>query len=747
MQTVNGALAASAAVERPSMRLWIALTGISLMAGAAAVSAAEYNPARTRPAITKEGAAQRVIVKLRPTSNLQIQSARASQASVDALASSNIKRIESMAQRHGLALDGTRAISADMHVMILKSSAGASMAQTLQALRDDSAVEFAEADKWVYPHATPNDTFFSGQWFLQPPDLDERSAVNATSGWDLTTGSTGVVIAVLDTGVRFDHPDLARATQAGRLLVGHDFVSLDAPNNFFTANDGSSRDTDASDPGDWVTQSDVDAPNNQCTEVGDSSWHGTRVSGVIGALSNNNVGVAGLTWSAWISPVRVIGKCGGFNSDVLAGMRWAAGLAVPAAPTNPFPAKIINVSLGGDGPCTSQDQDVVDEVTAAGALLIVSAGNGNGQGGVEVSSPANCVGAAGIAGLRHAGTKVGFSNLGPEIAVSAPGGNCVNITGGPCVYSIDTTTNDGATTPTTSGYTDQINANVGTSFSAPIVSGIAGLMLAVNGNLRPAQLRARLREGALPFPPSNPTVPQCQPGNSTAAQLECNCTTATCGAGMANAQGAVNAALRPIAAIAIPNAFGPGTPVTLQGTGSSGSCNRTISAYQWTVVSPTSSPPTITDANLATASVNAPSGTAEYVIRLTVTDDQGRTDAADVTIRSISFTTAAPSNAGSTACPTPITIDQGSPLPNPNPPAPSPPGPTTPSSGGGGGALDLLTILFNIVVVIVAALLPRRRDRSADFAQRARPASAGAYFVQRPRMRSALSSQVFCARR
>ncbi len=731
------------------MRLWIALTGLSLVAGTAAVSAAEYNPARTRSAVTKEGAAQRVIVKLRPTSNLQTQNARASQASVEALAASNVKRIESMAQRHGLALDGTRAISADTHVMILKPSAGGSMAQALQNLRADSAVEFAEVDKWVYPHNTPNDQFFAGQWFLQAPDLDERSAVNATGAWDATTGSTGVVIAVLDTGVRFDHPDLARATSAGRILQGHDFVSQDGSNNFFTANDGSGRDTDPSDPGDWVTQAEVNASNNSCTEVGDSSWHGTRVSGVIGALSNNSTGIAGLTWSTFIAPVRVIGKCGGFNSDVLAGMRWAAGLAVPGVPANPFPAKIINVSLGGDGDCTAQDQDTVDDVTSAGALLVVSAGNGNGQGGVEVSSPANCIGVAGIAGLRHAGTKVGFSNLGPEIAVSAPGGNCVNINGGPCIYSIDTTTNDGATTPTTNSYTDQINANVGTSFSAPIVSGIAGLMLAANGNLRPAQLRARLREGAAAFPPSNPAVPQCQAGNSASAQLECNCTTSTCGAGMVNAQGAVNAALRPIAAIAIPNSFGPGTPVTLQGTGSAASCNRTISAYSWTVVSPTSSPPPITDANMATASVNAPIAPSEYVIRLTVTDDQGRTDSAEVTIRSATFTTSAPSSAGTTACPTPITIDQVPSTPGPNPPVQNPPVPPVGGGGGGGGggALDLLTILFNVVVVIVAALLPRRRDRSADFAQRARPASAGAYFVQRPRMRSALSSQVFCARR
>jgi subtilisin family serine protease len=123
---------------------------------------------------------------------------------------------------------------------------------------------------------------------------------------------------------------------------------------------------------------------------------------------------------------------------------------------------------------------------------VVSAGNEGGP----VDAPANCAGVAGVGGLRQVGTKVGFSSLGPEIALSAPAGNCVNTAGGPCVFSIETTSNTGTTVPGASTYTDQTNFNVGTSFSAPIVSGIAGLMLAVNGNLRAEQLIARLQLGA-----------------------------------------------------------------------------------------------------------------------------------------------------------------------------------------------------------------------------------------------------------
>jgi serine protease len=732
------------------MRLWIALTGLSLaVAGATVVSAAEYNPARKRPAAAKETEVQRVIVKLRPNSGLQIQDAR-NQVSVDALAAANVKRLQSVASRHGLSMQESRAISADMHVMFVKPAvAGDTIAQTLAALNADSSVEFAQADERRYLHAVPNDPLFAAQWYMQSA---EASAVRATTAWDTQVGNTGVVIAELDTGVRFDHPDLLRASGGGRLLPGYDMISADSAGNFFTANDGNGRDTDPSDAGDWVTQANVDAPSNNCTEVGDSSWHGTRVAGILGALTNNSAGIAGLTWSPWILPVRVIGKCGGFNSDVLAGMRWAAGLAVPGVPANPYPADIINVSLGGDGPCQNLDQDTVDDVTAAGALLVVSAGNGVDSpapgGGIEVSSPANCVGAAGIAGLRHVGTKVGFSNLGPQIALGAPGGNCVNTgPGQDCLFSIDTTTNIGATTATTNGYTDQQNFNVGTSFSAPIVAAIAGLMKSSNGNLSPAQLLSRLKEGASPFPNVG-GVAMCQSPNSATPQLECNCTTATCGAGMANAEGALNAALRPIAAVNVVGSIGPGVTLTLQGSGSAASCNRTIASYQWTVVSPSVSPPPITDANMAQASINAPNA-GTYTLRLTVTDNLGLTDSADLVLSTSAFTSSAPTQTAGNACPPLITVDQTSPgpTPNPNPPPTVPTTPTPGGGGGGGGAIDLLTILFNVVGVLVAALIPRRRGRSADFAQRARPASQGAQFVQRPRSRSAVSSQVFCARR
>jgi serine protease len=241
---------------------------------------------------------------------------------------------------------------------------------------------------------------------------------------------------------------------------------------------------------------------------------------------------------------------------------------------------------------------------------------------------------AAVAALRHAGTKVGFSSLGHEVALGAPGGNCVNDvnSGEPCLYSIDSTSNDGATTPGASIYTDQMNFNVGTSFSAPIVAGIVALMKAVNSQLDPAQLIGRLRSGAKPFPKSpDATVPDCHvPTGPSDRQIECNCTTATCGAGMANANGAVTEALRPVAvATADPATAASGQTVSLDGSGSFASNGRSIVGYAWTVVSASGEPPAIADADMQNASFTS-SNNGVVTLRLTVTDSEGAQDFVDV---------------------------------------------------------------------------------------------------------------------
>jgi serine protease len=600
----------------------------------ASAAATETNPVRTHPAPATQPGTVQFLVKLRSTaatSRLQVKAA----TSV----------VKAIATRSNLTLKQSRQITTGIHLMQVVSVQGEAAAATLARLRADSAVESADLDLRRYPHAMPNDPVYVNQWYEQNA---QPASIDATTAWDTTTGRSDIVIADLDTGIRYDHPDLGTSGGA-RLLAGYDFITDPK-----VANDGDGRDADASDPGDWVTSADAATSEFSGCTVGGSSWHGTRTAGILGAITNNSTGIAGITWGPKILPVRVLGKCGGLNSDILDGMRWAAGLHVDGVPDNTHPAQVINMSLGGTGACTSAEQMVIDEVVGKGVIVVVSAGNEGGP----VDSPANCVGVAAIAGLRHVGTKVGYSSLGPEVALSSPAGNC-GTNPSTCAFSIDTTFNNGTTVPTTSGYTDTVNTNLGTSFSAPIVSGIAALMTSVNSNLTAPQLIARLKEGSKTFPvSSDTTVPTCHvPADANDVQaLECNCTTQTCGAGMANAPGALTAALRPIAAVVVPATASAGQNVMLSATGSAAACGHTIASYAWTNVG--SSTIAIQGADTPSATVVAPPS-GSYTVRLTVTDDAGRTDAADVVVSSSTVTTPAPAAANNGTCPasaTPVMV-------------------------------------------------------------------------------------------
>ena len=623
------------------------------------------NPPAARAAVAP-ATSQRVIVKLRGAAG----AAPSSSARQQRQAVAEHERISELAARSGLTLVRARSILPGLHAVELASqTSGESLQASLARLRADPAVEYAEPDQRRYALSAPNDPLYlattgaTGQWYLLNPGASgAASALDAIDAWNSTTGSDGLVIADIDTGVRFDHPDLGRAGDGngGRLLPGYSFVS-----NVLAANDGAATDADgsatwdadASDPGDWISSADVQIPEFKTCTAANSSWHGTRVIGILGAITNNNLGIAGLTWHGWILPVRALGKCGGADSDIETAMLWAAGVQVfddnnNPVPPNPYPASVINLSLGATGACPSSYADVINQLNSLPLPVIVVAAAGN-EGG-PVDAPGNCAHVIAVAGLRDVGTKVGFSSLGPEIALGAPGGNCVN-TSGPCLFSIDTTTNLGTTTPgpntASDGYTTQTNINVGTSFATPQVAGIAALMLSVNANLTPAQIRARLQSSATAFPvSSDPTVPTCHvPANaSDLQQSECNCTTQTCGAGMANANAAVAAALRPIAALAVPASVSAGQPVMLDASGSAAACTHTLgaSSYQWSIIGGGNfSGPT----NQSTATVTAPTS-GSFTVQVIVTDDAGRTDSAQAVIGSSSATTTAPASAGNHAC-------------------------------------------------------------------------------------------------
>jgi serine protease len=451
--------------------------------------------------------------------------------------------------RAGAAIsDSTQVIAAD----------GISSADLAQQLAQQSDVEYAVPDRRRQIVTAPNDPLYAsiadpngpavGQWYLRAPSGAVKSPINVEPAWDITTGSSSVIVAVIDTGVRYEHPDLRTVATGGNLLPGYDMITDPAG-----ANDGDGRDPDASDPGDWVTAADIQGSGSlfHCQPTpSNSSWHGTQVSGIIAALTNNSTGMASVARNVRILPVRALGKCGGFDSDIIAGMRWAAGLSVPGTPFNTTPAQVINLSLGGEGPCEAPYVQAVADITAKGTVIVAAAGNSAGH---SVQAPGNCTGVIGVAGLRHVGTKVGFSDLGPEIAISAPGGNCVNTTAAdPCLYPILTTSNSGSKTPVDSIYTDSFNASLGTSFSSPLVAGTVALMLSANPAMTPQQVRAALQSSARTFPTTSAdnedqTVPFCAPPQFDGSgdpidQLECICNTSTCGAGMLDAGAAVFAA-------------------------------------------------------------------------------------------------------------------------------------------------------------------------------------------------------------
>jgi serine protease len=558
--------------------------------------------------------------------------------------------------------------------------AGLTSSKLAEQLASLPEVEWAVVDQRRRIRALTNDPLLAdnqpvlttptaGQWYLRAPSALFVSAINAVKAWDLTPGSPAITVAVLDTGILSAHPDLAGKLQPNGLGgYGYDFVR-DIP----TANDGDGRDASSEDPGDGTTLSECspgEAPES-------SSWHGTKVAGLIGAATDNGIGMASVGRNIMLLPVRVLGRCGGYDSDIIAAMRWAAGLTSDVGSvtplTNTHPAKVINLSLGATGACPASYRDVVAEVNAAGVSVVAAAGNENG---LTVDAPANCAGVVAVAGVRHVGTKVGYSNVGPEVTISAPAGNCGNSIS--CLYPLLTISNAGSagplTTPTAYIYTDGSNvtgsptyASFGTSFSAPLVSGTVGLMLSLNPSLTPAGVKSILQSSARAFPTSGgeAAATACHAPNGS-SQIECYCTTSTCGAGMLDTAGAVAHAFDPTAAATSSNASPTvGSVITLDGGGSLAYGGRTLTTYKWSIVSGASSASFSGGNSNASVALNA-LATGNVTVQLLVADNTGATATTTTTF---------------TIAPVPVI-----------------------AAGGGGGALDW-TWLLGIAAALASALL------------------------------------------
>ena len=500
-------------------------------------------------------------------------------------------RMQTLSATAGVSMKSVRAMAGSAALLALDAPLPLSEARTVAArLALDPSVEYAEPDVMFKKLVIPNDTRFNDwQWNLLAPGSTYTGALlgggggtksaPATGGtnlplaWDITTGHSSVVLAVIDTGI-VNHQDLNGAGIApfsptyvpnGRFLAGYDFISevggAGLPANF-VANDGDGRDADASDPGDWITAAEKALyPTTTCVAPGEnppyadspSSWHGSHVAGVAAAMSNNAQGIAGIAWNVRILPVRALGKCGGSLSDIAEAIRWAAGLAVPGVPTNPTPARVINLSLGGGATCAVTLQSAVNEAIAAGSVVVAATGNESVAG---LSAPSNCVGVIAVTAHTINGENADYANVGPpggdvnppggpdaQPTISAPGGGSPFFlgAGGPtddsnwAGYYIWSTILFGNTTPSSGGGAGGTSAGpaytgvVGTSAATPQVAAVAALIKSMLPNASPAQIRTYIVNSVRP----HPTGGACATGGGAAGQ---------CGPGLLDANGAVRAA-------------------------------------------------------------------------------------------------------------------------------------------------------------------------------------------------------------
>ncbi len=392
----------------------------------------------------------------------------------------------------GVTLQHRRYMYDGAQILVLdKKVSDRELAGVIENIKTRDDIEFVEEDKLMQTFFTPNDQHYqAAQWHYH----EAVGGINVESAWDITSGA-GVTIAVIDTGITA-HPDLD-----ANIVGGYDMIS-----DTFVSNDGDGRDADPSDPGDRITTNECPFPNS----ARDSTWHGTHVAGTIAAVTDNTIGVAGIAFNAQVVPVRVLGKCGGYTSDIADGIVWASGGNVAGVPANPNPASVINLSLGGQGACPQAYQNAIDAALANDSVLVIA--SGNSQSDVSGFQPANCDDIISVAATNRQADRASYSNFGALIDIAAPGGE-----GAP--NGVASTINDGTDTPGNPAYA----YNAGTSMAAPHVAGVAGLMKSVNNSLTPAEIETAIKNTARPFP-----------GGSS-------CNTSNCGDGILDAFAAVTA--------------------------------------------------------------------------------------------------------------------------------------------------------------------------------------------------------------
>ncbi|MER5902919.1 S8 family serine peptidase [Streptomyces mirabilis] len=378
---------------------------------------------------------------------------------------------ETKGKEAGENLDFTRRLGTGAALVGLGDRLGTKdVADVIAQYRADPQVAYAVPDRLNTPQADPNDTEYTKQWDL----YEAKAGMNVPGAWSTSTGS-GVTVAVIDTGY------VAHSDVAANIVAGYDFISDTA-----VSVDGDGRDSNPADPGDYYAA-------NECGSgipASDSSWHGTHVAGTIAAVTGNNKGIAGIAYGAKISPLRVLGKCGGYDSDIIDAITWASGGTVSGVPANANVAKVINMSLGGSGVCTSATQSAITAAVNRGTTVVVAAGNDNDN--AANYSPASCNNVITVAATGRSGSRASYSNYGSIVDISAPGGDMSTAT----ANGIYSTLNSGTKTPSSESYAYY----QGTSMATPHIVGLVALMKSANSSLTPAQIETAVKSNARALP-------------------------------------------------------------------------------------------------------------------------------------------------------------------------------------------------------------------------------------------------------
>ena len=324
----------------------------------------------------------------------------------------------------------------------------------IKMMNNDPQVRFAEPNLLIKATAVPNDPLYIEQW--------NYPLIELPAAWDLTTGSSDIIVAVVDSGALYQHPDLS-----GNLIAGYDFIS-----EVDNALDGDGIDPNAEDLG--------------------TSYHGTHVAGIIAAQSNNGIGGSGISWQTSIMPLRVLGDSGGNLYDATQAILYAAGISNDSGELPTKTADIINLSIGGTGYCPSSYRDVLREVRLKDIIVVVAAGNDANQSNRFI--PANCNDVIAVSAVDLNKQLTSYSNFGNSIDVAAPGGrdDIDSDTNGfvDAILSLSAEVGGG-------GLNYRYDYRFGTSMAAPHVSGVFALMLAVNPNLSADEIEQMLISGLL----------------------------------------------------------------------------------------------------------------------------------------------------------------------------------------------------------------------------------------------------------